>query len=184
MPWPWQAYRFKLFYLAGQKQESVKDWIEQCWQQRIKSRLFQGWLTALPWLQERNAHILLLSGTPRPLAEPLMRYFAIDYALCGEPEILHGFYTGRLCKPHPWDGYKYTYAQEWMQENGYTWQETLVIANDWPDRHVLSAGKAMVIRPGFRLTRLAQKKNWPVITHPDDRHEIVDQLALFYNENQ
>lgn len=113
-----------------------------------------------------------------------MRYFAIDHALCGEPEILHGFYTGRLCKPHPWDGYKYTYAQEWMQENGYTWQETLVIANDWPDRHVLSAGKAMVIQPGFRLTQLAQKKKWPVITHPDDRHEIVDKLALFYSENQ
>ncbi len=171
--WPLRAKNSKLFYLRGQAVDQVQSWIEEAWNSEIKRRIYSGWGPAIEWLKSHDAQIVLLSGTPWPLAEPLMRHFQISDALCAEPEIVDRRYTGRLLRPHPRSRLKLIYAEEWLRAKGVNWEETVAIANDWPDRFLLSRARPIAVHPSNRLLRLANKRHWPVVMHPEKNGEVV-----------
>lgn len=171
--WPLRAKNSKLFYLRGQAVDQVQSWIEEAWSCEIKRRIYAGWGPAIEWLKSRDAHILLLSGTPGPLAEPLMRHFQISDALCAAPEIMDQRYTGRLLRPHPKSRLKVAYAEEWLRVRGFHWEDTVAIANDWPDRFLFSRAKPIAVHPSKRLVRLAYQRHWPVVMDPEKIGEVV-----------
>ncbi len=171
--WPVRAKNSKLFYLRGQAVDQVQGWIEEAWSCEIKRHIYAGWGPAIEWLKSRDAHILLLSGTPRPLAQPLMRHFQISDSLCAEPEIVDQRYTGRLLRPHPRSRLKLSYAEEWLKVRGLRWENSVAIANDWPDRFLFSRARPIAVHPSKRLLRLAYQRHWPVVMDPKKNSEIV-----------
>jgi len=179
--WPLQAKNCKLFYMRGQAVDQVQNWIEEAWSSEIKRRIYVGWGPAIEWLKSRDAQIVLLSGTPRPLAEPLMRHFQISHALCAEPEIVDQHYTGRLLRPHPKGRGKVDYAGQWLHNQGAAWQETIAVANDWPDRFLLNRTRPIAVHPSRRLLRLAHKRHWQVVRNPGKNAELVHALQRFFN---
>ncbi len=182
--WPLQAHTYKLIYLAGSAADDVRDSIKKAWDSEIVRRIYPGWLTAIPWLQAQNCTIVLLSGTPRPLARPLMDLLHIQHALCAEPEIIEQKYTGRLLKPHPKGRLKKDYAEEWLQMHGVAWKDTVAIANDWPDRFLLNRFRSVVVDSSRRLTRYAQRRHWPVISNPHNGQEIIECIAGQWENEQ
>ncbi len=179
--WPLQAKNYKLFYLRGQVVDQVAGWIEEAWKADIKRRIYSGWGPAIEWLKSRDAHIVLLSGTPKPLAEPLMRHFQISDAICAEPELVDQRYTGRLLRPHPKSRLKLIYAEEWLKGRGFNWEDTAAIANDWPDRFLFNRARPIAVHPSRRLLRLAYKRHWQVVRNPGENVEMVRALQRLFN---
>ena len=177
LQWPPRAQTLKLFYLRGQLVDTVRSWMEEAWQAEMVSRIFSIWQPAIQWLKAHNGRMVLLSGTPLPLAEPLMHHFQIDEALCAKPEIVNRRYSGRLLKPHPKGMLKVHYAEEWLNRHGATWPQTIAIANDWPDRFLLHQSRAVVIRPSRRLQRLAKQKGWPMVKDVNHETDLVRILS-------
>ncbi len=176
MEWPPHAYRLKLFYLHNQPEDVVAEWIEQAWRSAIQMHIFHGWPKTMEWLRQHDFEIILISGTPRPLAQPLMAHFGLQTAICAEPEILHGRYSGRLLQPHPRGIWKYKYTNDWLQAHDRTLEGALAIANDWPDRHLLSTCHAAVVQPRQRLRTLAAQKGWPVVGDPDHAVDLIEAI--------
>lgn len=177
--WPVRAKNSKLFYLRGQAVDQVQSWIEEAWSCEIKRRIYAGWGPAIEWLKSRDAHILLLSGTPRPLAEPLMRHFRISDALCAEPEIVDQRYTGRLLRPHPKGRRKVDYAGAWLHNQGASWKEAIAVANDWPDRFLFDLSRPVVVRPNRRLQRRAAERRWHIVQNMDRASELINVFNLW-----
>lgn len=181
--WPVQAHTLKLVYLAGCSEDEVRSWIQSAWENEIVHRIFPGWQQAIPWLQKQGCTIVLLSGTPRPLAQPLMELFHIQHALCAEPEIIAQHYSGRLLKPHPRGPNKSLYASEWLQTHGLVWKDAIALANDWQDRFLLNRATPVVVHPSPRLFHLAQKKGWPMVTNPADSGQIIQIIQKTLQDN-
>ncbi len=182
MEWPPRSYRVKLFYLFNQPEDLVAEWIEQAWRSAIQMHLFRGWSRTMEWLCQQNFEIILISGTPRPLAQPLMEYFGLQTAICAEPEILQGRYSGRLLQPHPRGVWKKKYAIDWLQSHNHGLESALAIANDWPDRHLLSACQSMVVQPRKRLRKLAHEKDWPLVVDPNQADNLIEAIQRTLNK--
>lgn len=172
--WPPRAHTLKLAYLRGFSVDDVQSWIQSVWENEIVHCIYKGWYDAIPRLQADGNVIVLLSGTPRPLAQPLMDLFHIEHAVCAEPEIIDHQYTGRLLKPHPIGPRKVTYASEWLQAHGYDWDHTVAMGDHWGDRFLLSRAHPVVIQPGRRMSRYAGQRHWPIVDDANDGRQIIE----------
>ncbi|MDZ7261618.1 MAG: HAD-IB family phosphatase [candidate division KSB1 bacterium] len=167
-------YQLKLIYLRGHSEETVRQWVQACWEERIRPRLFPGVVEIVRRFKSTGARVVLLSGTLRPLAEPLMKYLQISEALCAEPELEAGFYTGQLRGPYPRGRRKVQAADVWLQAEGYHWNQVCALANHWDDRFLLSCAQyAIIINPGWRLRRYARRHGWVTIENPNDPAESL-----------
>lgn len=176
MSWPPRAEMLKLAYLRGCSVNDVDSWFRIVWENEIVARIYKGWYEAIPRLQADGNVIVLLSGTPRPLAQPLMDLFHIEHAVCAEPEIIDGYYTGRLLRPHPIGPRKVTYASDWLQAHGGDWDHTVAMGDHWGDRFLLSRANPVVVHPGRRLARYARRRGWPIVDDAADGRQIIESF--------
>jgi phosphoserine phosphatase len=106
----------------------------------------------------------MLSGTPRQLAEPLMKMLELEYLIAAEPEIRNNKYTGRLVAPHPRGRRKADLAGTWLKDHGYRWNQTIAIADHWDDRFLLEQARtSIVVHPDDRLRKHATRDGWTII---------------------
>jgi HAD superfamily hydrolase (TIGR01490 family) len=170
-------YRMKLAYLRGVSERAVREWAQECWEQQIRGRLIHSTVEVVWWLQSIGASVALLSGTPRPLAEPLARHLGISSLLCAEPELENGMYTGRLVRPHPRGRHKVAAATTWLQQSGYGWDQVVAMGDHWRDRHLLHRARyAIAVNPGRRLRRHATARGWLVVYETTDPRALISQM--------
>lgn len=171
---PPKSYQIKLAYLRNQKVSEVESWIQRCWQESIKQNLFDGARQVITQLANTGARQVLLSGTLKPLASPLMKYLGIDEIIAAEPEIVNQRYSGRLIEPHPHGEYKTLYAERWLEENNLSWDKVTALANHVNDRYLLKkASRAIAVHPDKKLRQIAKRQGWPIANHLSELHVIL-----------
>ncbi|MFZ5517255.1 MAG: HAD family hydrolase [Candidatus Zhuqueibacterota bacterium] len=167
----------KLIYLAGQSTDDVGTWIDQCWEDTMKHHLRPESLKIVRWFQSRGDRLVLLSGTPRPLAQPLLRLLQINEIICAEPAIESGKLTGELNGLHPRGQRKVTAAANWLREHGCHWDQTAALANHWDDRFLLDSVKLPIaVFPDRRLRKYAHRFQWPIVDADTHFQKLVAQL--------
>jgi HAD superfamily phosphoserine phosphatase-like hydrolase len=163
---PW--YRLKLAYLRGEREAEVADWIEQCFDEEIRPRLYPGATASVRLLRERKVPQLLLSGTLERLAQRLARYLDVDHVSAARPEISGGRYTGALIEPHPHGRIKVARARTWLKQNHIAWEQVTACADHFGDRYLLQeAGQAIAVNARPELKRHAQRQGWAVASDRD-----------------
>jgi phosphoserine phosphatase len=157
-------HELKLMYLCGKPVELVQSWIETCWKESIRPELYPGVIEAIRQLRSDGIVQVMLSGTPRQLAEPLMKTLRLEDLIAAEPEIRDNKYTGRLVAPHPRGNRKADMAGAWLQDHGYRWNQTIAIADHWDDRFLLEqANTSIVVHPEDRLRKHAIGNGWTIV---------------------
>jgi len=164
-------------YLAGRSTDDVEAWVDQCWEETMKQHLRPEPLDLVRWFQSRGDRVVLLSGTARPLARPLMSLLQIDEIICAEPALESGRLTGRLNGLHPQGQRKVTAASNWLSEHGCHWEQTGAMANHWDDRFLLNAVKLpMAVFPDHRLRNYARRAHWPIVDGDSHVQKLVAEL--------
>jgi phosphoserine phosphatase len=180
MPPP-RWYKIKLIYLRGESVSTVQSWIQSTWERVIKPAIYHGSFEAAWRFREAGMRQVLLTGTPRPLAEPLAQLLHITDIIAAEPEIKNSIYTGGLLRPHPRSYRKERYASAWLGENGASWDQVVALANTWQDRYVLSkAETAVAVKPDSRLRHMATDRKWLIVedpSGPDAFQEVTERLT-------
>ncbi|MDZ7271338.1 MAG: HAD-IB family phosphatase [candidate division KSB1 bacterium] len=175
--WKGQArtwFDLKLRYLAGVPLATVQDWASECWETAVERRVFSGMRYLAAGLQEGGVHLVLLSGAPSFLAQPLATHFGIEECLCAEPAVVDGVLTGGLVRPHPRGRRKVETAVRWLVSHGLSPAQACAVGDHWDDRFLLSfVAQAVVVAPGPRLALLARRHGWPVIRQPGDKHQAA-----------
>lgn len=157
-------HELKLMYLCGKPVELVQPWVEACWKESIQPELYPGMIEAIRQLRSDGVVQVMLSGTPRQLAEPLMKMLELEDLIAAEPEIRNNKYTGRLVAPHPRGRRKADLAGAWLKDHGYRWNQTIAIADHWDDRFLLEQARtSIVVHPDDRLRKHATRDGWTII---------------------
>lgn len=170
-------FQWKLVYLQDQCEEDVNRWIANCWQQSIQYALIPESVRFIQSMREAGVRIVLLSGTPKPLAAPIMNFLNINEIIAAEPLIQNHCYTGGLSRPHPRGLKKVEYVQEWMTQFKIGWNQTMAMADHWQDRYLLGMVRfPIVTHPKTKLARLALMKRWPVLNQNTQLSEFISQV--------
>lgn len=163
-----QWHRLKLAYLRGRTVDEVERWMDDSFELEIMNHLVAPCLTAVEQLQVSGVTQLLLSGTVQGLADRLSKQLGASHAVAARPEIVGNRYTGRLIRQHPFGERKVQYASGWLQQNGYEWSQTIIIADHRQDRFLLEqAGLPLVINPDELMRKESNEKGWTVLRDGD-----------------
>lgn len=164
MPPRW--YKMKLAYLRGQSVGDIDEWLDDWFGPVVRPGLYTSAVETVALLSQDGVRQVLVSGTPRPLAERLGDYLGVSEIIAAEPQIRGGQYTGRLLGPHPRGRQKKAQVGEWLINNDLDWSGTAALANHWDDRHLMQAvGLPVAVNPDSKLLGLARRLGWMIVSN-------------------
>ena len=148
----------------------MQEWAAKYWEECVKHKLYPDAAEEIAHILSLDIKIVLLSGTFKLLARPLMDYLGVKEIICAEPEIKHNCFTGRLLIPHPYGKRKIGFAREWMKDRDCDWQHVWAIADHFEDRFLLQYVRTPIaMHASSSLRMFARRHNWIVC---DEWHEF------------
>lgn len=155
--------RFYLNY-RGYSPADLEREAEPLYREFIRPRLYPEAVRRIAAHQERGDEIVLVSGSLRPLLQPLVREFCISELFAADLAVEDGVYTGQLAGGPLTAERKGEVVRRFIRERGLNPTDCTAYADSLDDRTMLaSVGKAYVINPGGRLNRLARERGWEVL---------------------
>jgi HAD superfamily hydrolase (TIGR01490 family) len=134
--------------------------------EHIKPRLFVGVVEHLAALRRRGTAVVLVSGSPGFVLEPLAVYLGCEGLITTPVRVERGKLVGLGEGPPCYGDGKRHWAEDWASRRGISMDATAAYADNWSDRTLLArVGHPVVVRPRGRLRRLARQHGWTEI-HP------------------
>jgi HAD superfamily hydrolase (TIGR01490 family) len=132
----------------------------------VKPRLYEGVVEHFTSLRKSGTPLVLVSSSPGLVIEPLAIYLGCTATLTTPVVIQRGRLVGIGSGPACYGEGKLYYAEQWAAERGIAMDAAAAYADNWSDRALLErVGRATVVRPHGRLTRLARARGWDIV-HP------------------
>ncbi len=168
-PFGWSAaLRYVLvsgnkMYLRGGEVASLEALAREVVAEVTLPRIAPAGRERIAWHRDQGHRVILLTGAPDFLAEPVARHLGIQEVICLELERRDGRFTGRLASPHPYGERKATLALERCRSLGEDPGEAYAYGDHVTDGALLAAvGHPVAVNPSRALERLARVRGWPV----------------------
>ena len=108
--------------------------------------------------------LVLLTGTPQFLAEPIGRKLVIQHVIGSQLRSVDGVFTGDPPLVHPFGKDKVRLAEELGLNLGCRLSEASAYADSGDDLPLLeAAGTPVAVAPGRRLRESAKQRGWEII---------------------
>ncbi len=121
-------------------------------------------LRRLQWHRESGHVIVLMTGAPRQVAEPLGDVLGADVVIAGSLAADANGLTGWLLTPTPRGHEKARLIQQLAADDHLSLEQSWAYANSANDiPHMALTGHPVAVNPGPLLARLAPRQGWPVL---------------------
>lgn len=153
-------------WLRGQEAKRLKHLARDCFEQEVRHRLLPGALARLCWHQQAGHEIILLSGTPDVLLEPLAEYLRVTSYIGAPMEISAQKVTGRLSGPRPFGINKVACLTQTLKDQPSAapdLRRSFAYGDHYADRFLLTTvGNPVAANPDRRLRRVAERRGWMI----------------------
>ncbi len=130
----------------------------------VKPRLYEGVVEHFDALRKRGTKLVLVSSSPGIVIEPLALYLGCADTLTTPVVIRQGRLVGIGSGPPCYGEGKCHYATQWAADREIAMDESAAYADNWSDRALLEqVGRAVVVRPGGKLAKLAKLRGWDIV---------------------
>lgn len=161
---PGQAFRANKTYLTGLEVAAIREAADIFVYEDIIPGLAAEGLQKIARLRGKGYRILLLSGAPDFLAEPLSSSLQVDFLICTRLEVVQQRFTGRIRGIHPYGIAKRQLLLDVAPRLEIDFHHSRVFANHHSDAHHMRRfGSATAVNPTRRLRRIAQQERWEVV---------------------
>ena len=151
-------------YLYGLHVDEIKAFVPEFFASYIKPRLNQRVLTYLKHLREKNYEIIFISGTLDFILDQFVEYCNADGGVGSAIEVRDDKFTGWISGNHPYRQGKVFALLDYLRGRHVDFCCSYSFADSWSDRHLLDMfGNPVVVDPGRRLRRLAERKGWMIL---------------------
>ncbi|WP_165075066.1 HAD family hydrolase [Paludisphaera rhizosphaerae] len=132
--------------------------------EHVKPRLYPGVVDHFNALRKRGTPLVLVSSSPGFVLEPLRIFLGCVDALTTKVVVSRGRLVGVGSGPPCYGEGKLFWAEEWAARNGLPMERAAAYADNWSDRSLLQhVGRAVVVHPGKRLSKMARELGWDVV---------------------
>lgn len=163
----WRLRYWKSIYTAGLNVKAINSLMDTWWEDKVKPHLFEGMMDGVRYFQKHEYTLIFVSGTFLPLATFMAKRLSVNHVIASHPKVNQGHWTGILEGPSPVGIRKREYVIPLLQRLNIVTDSAWGFGNRYFDRFFLELTRyPVVVRPGQRLDRLAQKRGWMIIHDP------------------
>ena len=142
--------------------DRANKWFENLLQKNPP--LIHKTIERLNFHKKENFRIVFVSGSMKPLLEPLARYLGANDILCTTLEIENGILTGNILPPQTIGEGKHVAMKNYAVINNINLGESFAYGDDISDIPMLeSVGNAVCVDPKTDLIKYAKEKNWEIL---------------------
>jgi putative phosphoserine phosphatase/1-acylglycerol-3-phosphate O-acyltransferase len=149
----------------GRLAEDVEEMGERIFQQSVADQIYPE-MRDLVRAHQRRGHTVVLSSSALTMqAEPVAHFLGIDHVVCNRFVVdEHGVLTGAIAQPVIWGPTKATSAQKFAAEHDIDLRSSYFYADGDEDLALMHlVGNPRPTNPGPGLTRVAQRRGWPIL---------------------
>jgi HAD superfamily hydrolase (TIGR01490 family) len=151
-------------HLAGIEKSVLEQTAQNCFERRIKPRIFTGAAELIGELLARGERVIFATSTLDIIVQPLERHLAVECSLASELEFSDGRTTGRLCGSSLFGGKKKDAAAAWLEANGLPAADVCFYSDSYTDLPLLEfCGRAAAVNPDRFLAKKAKKHGWEIL---------------------
>jgi len=148
-------------YLRGKDSVRLRRLARECFESEIEPRLSPEAVNRLRWHQSAGHFVILLSGTPDLLLEPLAERLGVHARVGSELEVEERRFTGRIAGPHPFGETKAECLATINRAACFDLKRSFAYADSFADRHLLAmVGHPVATNADMGLRKIAESKGW------------------------
>ena len=151
-------------YLAGLPRARVDELAQRFVDDELVRTLYRPAQTRLERHVANGDLVLLLTGTPDFIAQPLATRLGLKHVIATDCRMRNGVFTSAPPRRHPLGTDKLRCAQEFAAQHAVNLGQAVAYANAREDRFLLAnVGEAVAVRPDLRLRGLARRAGWEIL---------------------
>jgi len=151
-------------YLAGKPVATIAAQARGFFWERVCPRISEHARLAIEEHRARNHRVVLLTGSPDFLVEPLATLLKIDEVVAGRLSRDGDLYTGRMIEPYPYREGKRLVAEQLAARHGFDLRGCYMYGDSPGDLPVLEVvGNPRVVNPIRGMARVARQRGWPIL---------------------
>ncbi len=152
-------------WLSGLKKAEVARHAEQFVCEELARHLISDSVRRLRSHRHAGDCVVLLSGTPQFIADPLARYLGAEFAVAARCADDGNRFLARPPVRHPLGRSKTDAAKQIAERCGLPLSQATAYGDSWSDSLLFEeVMQSIAIRPDRRLRQLAQRKGWEIVT--------------------
>eukprot|EP00899_Mesostigma_viride_P005862 jgi/Mesvir1/15277/Mv06495-RA.1 len=156
----------KLFYMnyRGRLASEADAMAQLVFDRYYSGRFFPDAMAKVASLKRNGYSIVLVTGSPDFLMQPIADVLNADDVLATELEVKDGKFTGKMRGNALAGEEKAVRMREYAASHGVDLAQCYAFADSIADQQMLEAvGNPVPVRPDGRLAALAKAKEWPVL---------------------
>ncbi len=155
---------FMIDVFIGKSEQEMAVLATQNFEQYIRAKIYPDATEQIAEIQRTGGQAVLLSGSFRPVVNPIAAHLGFEDIVCTELELKNGAYTGQLASDFCVKEGKLKRAQEYCQVHGHALSDVGYFGDSLSDVPMLErVGYANVVNPRAELSKLALRNNWHVV---------------------
>lgn len=158
-----EAFKNNKYYLKNLPVNGVRASAGQFVKHRILPQISQAGMQKMNLLRTEGYRILLMSGSPDFLVQPLAKHLKPDFTIATVLETQGDIFTGRIVGLHPYGERKKQLLEQAAAELQIDFGKSVVFADHHADAdHMQLFAKAAAVNPTRQLRKLALTNNWEI----------------------
>ena len=118
--------------------------------------------------KKQDHTLLVITATNSFITRPIVRAFGIDHLLATDPKIIHGRYTTEIEGIPCFQEGKVKRLEQWLRQNNQSLAGSCFYSDSFNDLPLMELVEhAVAVDPDEKLTEVAGKRGWPVISLRD-----------------
>ncbi len=151
-------------YLADKPVSAVEASAQNFFWEHVCPRISEQARLTIEAHRAQGHRLVLLTGSPDFIVEPLATYLKIDQVVAGRLEKSDGTFTGRMIEPYPYRHGKRLAAEQLAAEQDLDLGASYMYGDSPGDLPILEAvGHPRVVNPIRGMRRIAGRHGWPIL---------------------
>ena len=151
-------------YLAGKPVTAIEAPARSFFWERVCPRISEHARRALEEHRAQGHRLVLVTGSPDFLVEPLATYLKIDEVVAGRLERCGTTFSGPMHEPYPYRQGKRIAMKRLAEDQHLDLGASYMYGDSPGDLPALEAvGHPRVVNPIRGMTRIARKRGWPIL---------------------
>ena len=163
-PFSLHSLRERKLYLAGKRPADIESYAREFCQSEMIGKVSLEGRARLDAHRQAGHQLILVTGAPDFLIEPLADFLNVPTAFAAKPEQRDSLYTGALTPPLPYGQGKRELILAHAQDRGLDLAGSYAYGDSPGDYDLLElVGYPLVVNPIRGMARTARQRNWPVV---------------------
>jgi len=152
-------------YLAGKSVTAIEAPLQKFFWEEVCPRISPQARQMIEEHRAQGHRLVLLTGSPEFLVEPLATYLKMDKVVAGRLERRGTLFSGRMLEPYPYRQGKRVALEHLAARHALDLAASYMYGDSPGDLPALEAvGHPRVVNPIRGLDRIARRRGWPILS--------------------